>query len=69
MAVVFCCKEEASGLHSASKHKVPETQARLERYLAEPWYKATDKPNLGKDLILAATRLSRIIDISFWGTG
>lgn len=61
-------KGEAFGLPSAPKYKVPETKARLERYLAEPWYRTTDKPNPGKDLIVAATLPSGIIDVSLWGT-
>lgn len=53
-------RREAFGLLFASKHKVPETLAKLERYLAEPWYTAANKPNPGKDLIPAIIHLSGI---------
>lgn len=57
-------RKEGSIWASVSKHKVPETQARLEKHLTELWYRATDKPNPGKDLILAAILLSGIIEVS-----
>lgn len=61
-AVFFCYDEGGKhlGFSLLPSIKYLRTQARL----AELSYRATDKPNPGKDLILAATLLSGIIDVS-----